>query len=218
MNTQDAVDTIWEYMHMGHTLQTADIILILGSNDIRVGTHAAELYHAGYAPIVAISGDGTKHETALLRDTHSGRTEAAVLCDVCIESGVPESAIIIEDQANNTGQNFEFMKPLLEERGIKLQTAIVVQKPYMERRVFATGKIWWPEIDLILTSPAGSFDDYIKDTFDSDTIINLMMGDLERIKEYPARGFQIYQDIPPDVWAAFLYLADQGYTKHLLKA
>ncbi len=203
---------------MGHTLQVSDIIFILGSNDARVGEHAATLFHTGYAPIIAISGDGTKHETVLLRDTHGGRREAEVLRDICLNADVPESVIIIEDQANNTGQNFEFMKPVLHARGHTVQTAIIVQKPYMERRAYATGKIWWPEVNLIITSPTGSFEEYTKEAFDQDTIINIMMGDLERIKEYPARGFQIYQDIPGVVWDSFLYLKEQGYTKHLLQS
>jgi uncharacterized SAM-binding protein YcdF (DUF218 family) len=178
MEKEQAVTLIWDYMHMGHTLRPADVIFVLGSNDVRVGTHAAELYHRGLAPLIAISGDGTKHETALLKDTHGGRTEASVLTEICLKAGVPASALITEDKANNTGQNFEFMTPILTAHGITPKTAIVVQKPYMERRAYATGKIWWPDVELILTSPAGTFTEYTKDAFDPDTIINIMQGDL----------------------------------------
>jgi hypothetical protein len=44
-----------------------------------------------------------------------------------------------------------------------------------------------------------------------------MVGDLERIKLYPEKGFQIYQEIPEDVWAAFEELVNAGYTRHLVK-
>ena len=39
------------------------------------------------------------------------------------------------------------------------KTVICVQKPYMERRTFATGKIWWPETEILVTSPLLSIDD-----------------------------------------------------------
>jgi hypothetical protein len=44
-----------------------------------------------------------------------------------------------------------------------------------------------------------------------------MVGDLQRTKLYPDKGFQIYQEIPSDVWEAYEKLVEQDYTKHLLK-
>jgi hypothetical protein len=44
-----------------------------------------------------------------------------------------------------------------------------------------------------------------------------MVGDLQRIREYPARGFQIPQDIPDDVWDAYEQLVRAGYDRHLMK-
>jgi hypothetical protein len=44
-----------------------------------------------------------------------------------------------------------------------------------------------------------------------------MVGDLQRIREYPARGFQISQEIPDDVWEAYEKLVRAGYDKYLLK-
>jgi hypothetical protein len=43
-----------------------------------------------------------------------------------------------------------------------------------------------------------------------------MVGDLQRIKVYPEKGFQISQDIPDDVWKAYEELVRLGYTKHLV--
>lgn len=44
-----------------------------------------------------------------------------------------------------------------------------------------------------------------------------MVGDLQRIKEYPAKGFQIEQEIPDEVWSAYETLVAAGYDKHLIK-
>jgi hypothetical protein len=43
-----------------------------------------------------------------------------------------------------------------------------------------------------------------------------MVGDLQRIRVYPARGYQIAQDIPDEVWAAFEQLVRGGYDKFLI--
>jgi hypothetical protein len=42
-----------------------------------------------------------------------------------------------------------------------------------------------------------------------------MVGDLQRIRIYPSRGFQIEQEIPDDVWQAFEKLVELGYDRHL---
>ena len=43
-----------------------------------------------------------------------------------------------------------------------------------------------------------------------------MVGDLQRIKLYPALGYQIAQEIPDDVWSAFEELVRAGYDKYLM--
>jgi hypothetical protein len=91
----------------------------------------------------------------------------------------------------------------------------------MERRGYATFRKLWPDKDVRVTSPQVSLDEYLgaytNDALTTSDVISIMVGDLQRIREYPARGFQIAQEIPPDVWAAFLALVDAGYNKHLIR-
>ncbi len=49
-----------------------------------------------------------------------------------------------------------------------------------------------------------------------EMLINVMIGDLQRIRIYPERGFQISQPIPEDVWSAYEELAAMGYDRHLI--
>jgi hypothetical protein len=42
-----------------------------------------------------------------------------------------------------------------------------------------------------------------------------MVGDLQRIKLYPGLGFQVYQEIPGDIWQAYNQLVDLGFDEHL---
>jgi hypothetical protein len=44
-----------------------------------------------------------------------------------------------------------------------------------------------------------------------------MVGDLQRIKIYPAKGFQVPQEIPDEVWKAYERLVEMGFDKHLVK-
>jgi hypothetical protein len=43
-----------------------------------------------------------------------------------------------------------------------------------------------------------------------------MVGDLQRIVEYPKRGLQVAQDVPDSVMKSWSNLVQNGYTKHLL--
>lgn len=197
---------------MHHELRPMDAIFALGSNDTRVAERAADLYHQGLAPIVIFSGNKGK------RPSLSG-PEAEVFAEVAISRGVPEERIIKESNATNTGENIVFTKRLLAEKGINLSSFILVQKPYMERRTYATFRKQWPEAECIVTSPKISFEEYPNPAYhaDKDRFINIMVGDLQRIKEYPTKGFQIPQEIPEEVWGAHERLVSFGYTENAMK-
>ncbi|WP_407646833.1 hypothetical protein [Allosaccharopolyspora coralli] len=44
------VETLWEFHDMHHEVRPCDVIVGLGSHDLAVATHCAELFQAGYAP------------------------------------------------------------------------------------------------------------------------------------------------------------------------
>jgi uncharacterized SAM-binding protein YcdF (DUF218 family) len=130
---------------------------------------------------------------------------------------VPASAILVENKSTNTGENIIFTDRLLKEHGRDPHSFIVVQKPYMERRSYATFKKHWPDKNVAITSPQISFEDYPTDEIPLDRVIEIMAGDLQRIREYPAKGFQIPQEIPGEVWEAFEKLVDAGFDGHLIR-
>lgn len=217
MTIDSAAQKIWDYMLMHQELKKADVILVLGCRDTQVAERAAQLYLDGWSPILLFTGSGSIHNHKPGREKFNGSTEAEVFADIAIKMGVPREATIIENESQNTGQNYEFSIKKLRQHNIDPKRMILVQKPYMERRTYATGKIWLPNIELIVTSPQVSFDEYLTKYADRETALNTMVGDLQRIKEYPKKGFQIEQDIPKDVWVAYEFLIGQGYTKRLIK-
>ena len=203
---------IWDYHLLHHPLKKVDCILSLCSNDIRVAEYAADLFKKGYAPLLAFSGG-----SGVLTHGLFNKPEAEVFADVAVSRGVPREKILLEPKSTNTGENIQYTKRLFEENEIPWNAFIVIQKPYMERRTYATIKKVAPEMEFIISSPPIAFDQYPNDVISKDMMINIMIGDLQRIKLYPERGFQIYQEIPADVWEAYETLAAMGYTKHLVK-
>lgn len=207
---------VWDYHHLNHKLKKSDLLFVLGSHDIRVAEYASQLFLEGYAPLLLFSGnEGVGREISGFQ----GTPEAERFAQVAREIGVPEGSILIENEARNTGENITLSYRLLKEKNIEVKSIIAVQKPYMERRTFATLKAQWPrpQPEFIVTSQTVSFEEYINNPlYPAEYTINVMVGDLQRIKEYPKHGFQIEQDIPPEVWNAWEQLVSAGYDKHLL--
>ena len=211
VNIDKLAEIIWEYHLLHHDLKKSDCILVLCSNDIRVAEHAANLFLDDWAPLLIFSGG-----VGELTQGMYGCSEAEYFASISVKKGVPMSKILIESRSTNTGENIKFTKELLRTNEIDVNDFIIVQKPFMERRSYATFKNHLPQKNLILSSPNISFSDYPNQQLPKESIINVMVGDLQRLKEYPKKGFQIPQDIPKNVWDAYLELISSGYDKHLI--
>ena len=208
------VETIWNYHQLGHALRQSDAILVLCSHDRIVAERGAQLLLDGWAPLLIFSG-GLGVVTSRIWSV----PEADQFAEIAIGMGVPPERIVIENRSTNTGENVLFTRRLVEERRLALQTFIVVQKPYMERRSWATFRKVWPEKDLVVTSPRLSLDEYLArydhQPLSPDDAIAIMVGDLQRIRVYGEKGFQIPQEIPDEVWRAYEALVAAGYDGYL---
>jgi uncharacterized SAM-binding protein YcdF (DUF218 family) len=197
-----------------HTpLEKADCIFVLGSHDTRVAERAAEIYLQGWAPLLIFSGGLGRLTKELWRET-----EAELFAKIAVQKGVPESHILVENRSTNTGENVLFTRQLLEQRGLNPQSFILVQKPYMERRTYATFQKQWPGKTVCVTSPQIALEDYPTPEAPLEAVIHIMVGDLQRIRIYAEKGFQIHQDIPEEVWTAYERLVALGFDKQLIKA
>ncbi len=205
---------VWDYMRLVHPAAPADAILTLGSFDPQAAVHAASLWRAGLAPVVIMSG-GIAHRGGLL-DTGWDRPEAEVFADVAVREGVPREKILIEDRAQNTGDNFILGKAVAARAGLHLEKLLVVAKPYMTRRGFATGRKVWPEVELYMQCEPIDMDAYFAREPDPERTLLAMIGDLHRIVVYPVLGFQIEQERPDAVMQAFAALVAAGYGSRLV--
>jgi uncharacterized SAM-binding protein YcdF (DUF218 family) len=213
---QSLAETLWDYHLMKQQVAKADAILVLCSHDERVAERGAELFLEGFAPLIIFSGGRGEITRQLWQEP-----EAERFARIAMSLNVPRESILIEVESTNTGENIAFTKRLLAEKGLDPQSFIVVQKPYMERRSYATFRKLWPEKELIVTSPQVSFRSYLAEyanrALSVADVVSIMVGDLQRIKIYPERGFQIEQEIPDHVWHAFERLVRAGYDKYLIQ-
>jgi len=200
---------IWDYHHVEHTVQPADCILVLGSHDRRVAERGAELFLGGLAPLLVFSGG-----LGRLTTNHWTEPEAEKFAQIAYNLGVPADKILLEKRSTNTGENIRFTYQLFQENNQEVKSIILVQKPYMERRAYATFQKQWPgpPVQLMVTSPQISFKQYPNHEITAEEVIEIMLGDLERIKIYPDQGFQIPQIIPDVVWEAYEELKKKGFS------
>lgn len=203
---------IWNYHQMHHVLQKSDCIFVLGSHDTRVAERGADLWLEGWAPLLVMSGGLGR----LTKDSWT-ETEADLFAKIALNKGVPAEAILVENQSTNTGENISFTRKLLEEKGVEVNRFILVQKPYMERRTYATFMKQWLGKTICVTSPQISFEDYATQDYPLEKVINIMVGDLQRIRIYAEKGFQVYQYIPGEVWEAYERLVELGFDQQLVK-
>lgn len=204
-------EAVWQYHQMGHELRPVDVAIGLGSHDLAVAAFAAELYHAGLFPVLVFTG-GNSPTTA----ARFPRGEAVHYREHALTLGVPDSAILVEPAAGNTGQNVTLSRSMLAEHGYRPRSVLLISKPYMERRAYATCRQVWPEVEVVCASEPLKFDDYVRSIGDEKLVVDMLVGDLQRVIEYPRRGFAVEQHVPAGVMDAYRRLMEAGFTSRLL--
>ncbi|MFE9920733.1 YdcF family protein [Streptomyces sp. NPDC005774] len=202
---------LWDFQQMGHEPRPCSVAIGLGSHDLGVADTTAELYHQGMAPVIVFTG-----ATSRTTRERMPRGEAEHYRERAIELGVPASAILVEPDARNTGENIRFSCVLLEERGIPVSSALLVSKPYEERRAYATACKIWPEVEWVSASTPMSFAQYVDSLQDVHLVVDMLVGAQQRLTVYPRQGFMIEQQIPDDVAAAYERLKAEGFTSRLV--
>jgi hypothetical protein len=94
---------------------------------------------------------------------------------------------------------------------------VLISRPYQQRRAYATCRKVWPETDVVCASRPLPLDEYVTSIGDVDRVINMLVGDTQRVTEYARRGFAIGQDVPDHVHAAYQRLVDAGFTSRLIQ-
>jgi hypothetical protein len=129
---------LWDYNHMKQALRPADFLFVMCSYNLDVADYTDILFMQKMGKFIVLSG-GLAHQTDMLRTGWSD-PEAHVFKERLMELGGKEKDIIIEDKSTNCGENVTFTKELLKDNDPEVQTGLIIQKPYMERRALATAQ------------------------------------------------------------------------------
>lgn len=208
---RDDVETLWDYHDMHHELRPVDVGIGLGSHDLGVAVHTTALYHRSLFPWIVFTGANAP--TTVERFP---RGEAVHYREYALDHGVPDNAILVEPRATNTSENMTYTRQLLQEHGITTGSAILVSRPYQQRRAYATARKVWPDVDILCSSERLPLQDYVTSVGDTDKVINMLVGDTQRITVYAEKGFAIPQPVPDAVESAYRRLVSAGFTKRLV--
>jgi uncharacterized SAM-binding protein YcdF (DUF218 family) len=203
----DDAQILWEYHQLHHELRPTDVAIGLGSHDLGVAFHAADLYQQGWFPLIVFTGANAPTTIERFPDG-----EAVHYAREAIARGVPADRIRVEPKATNTGENITLAHELLAAEGIHPRSATLITRPYQQRRAYATARKLWPELDIIASAQPLDFHTYLAEIGDQAKVLNMLVGDTQRIWVYAERGFAIPQAVPTDVRGAYERLMSAGFT------
>lgn len=207
---------LWDYMRLNQPVKPGDCIIGFGCINDDIALRCAQLYRDEYAPTVVFTGGLGRNTLGRWSQSEAERFRA-----IALKNGVPEERILLENRSTNSAENILFTRKLLEEHGLAGGRLICVHKPFMERRLYAAMCNYWPEANACYTSPELSMEEYIRRTMEQGmsekAVIDVMVGDFQRMEVYAERGYQIPQEIPKRAREAFENLVKLGYTEELVK-
>ncbi|MEU6015975.1 YdcF family protein [Streptomyces sp. NPDC047515] len=202
---------LWSHHLMHHDPRPCSVAVGLGSHDLGVADTAADLYRRGMMPLIVFTG-----ATSRTTRERMPRGEAVHYRERALELGVPDSAVLVEPRARNTGENIRFSRALLEEAGADISSVLLISKPYEERRAHATARKLWPGVEFVSASSPMTFEEYVASIQDDRLVIDMLVGALQRLMVYPAQGFMIADPVPNEVTAAYERLCRAGFTSRLV--
>ena len=206
--TLTAAHLLWDFLGSHAEPAEADVIIVCCSYDLRVCDFACRLLVDSNATKILFSGNTgtwTRHLWA--------EPEALVFAEHAAAQGVPTQAILTEIESTNTGENILFSRRMLSDN----TKVCFVTKPNTLLRVKLTVPVQWPAANASYACPTFSFPDEVSNVVGLYGVINEMVGDLQRILDYPKLGYQIPFELPSEVLEAMSYLEEEGFLIHSIR-
>ena len=143
--------------------QPADILFIPGNGHAEPSELAAKLYLEGYAPRIlpsgryAIGSGGFVGQKSGAKE-YSGSfdTEWAFMRHILLENGVPENAILREDEATYTYQNAIYSRRRTDSEQLTIRRAIICCMPMHARRAKMYYETLYPDAKLFVCPAPGT--------------------------------------------------------------
>jgi uncharacterized SAM-binding protein YcdF (DUF218 family) len=165
----------------------ADVIVILEGDGLNRIEKGAELYKAGFAPVVVISGDIDKKPHSI---------PAAEMKPYLIKAGVPDESIILEEKSMNTREQAIEINRLAVDN--KWHSIIMVASHYHQYRAYLT--FLKPILDnkqnvRLINCPARNLSWFLNDESAGGKRSDVLENEFEKIEAYRLNGHQpSYED------------------------
>jgi len=204
MNTRQ--QHIYQFLNKKDKLQKANVIIGFGHFDMNIPKHCCELYLKDFGRKIIYTG-GKGAGSADFKNA-----EAIEFLHYTREQypQIPVNDIIVENRSVNTGENIRFSMDMMKEvsadfnfeSGIK--SAILVATPARQLRVYLTVKMYLKEIQLINLPPETTLEEnFALFKQKNESFSKQLIGELDRLRIYPAQGLCEKIEIPGTVLEAY---------------
>ena len=186
MDAKSMADDIAQFIFVEDTPRHADIIFAPGSSDPTIPERVAELYRDGHAPLVLPAGGvsvklgkfaGVKKKADVYNKDY--QTDCEFYCDVLQRNGVPESAIIQENQSGHTRDNAFFSRKAADAAGLMIRKAIICCKGFHARRCLMLYQMVFPEAEFCVV-PVEGYGVNRRNWHETEYGIDRVLGELSR--------------------------------------
>ena len=182
--------------------EPCDAIVVCCSYDLRVCDYACGLIQQGLAARLVLtgrSGRWTRHLWAV--------PEARIFAERALANGIDPAQIDLEEQAANFGENIAFVREAFPQ----LRRVTFVTKPNSVLRVALTVPVQWPQVTAWIDAPPLAFPQDVSNVIGVWGVIHEMVGDIDRVLQYPALGFQKPHALPAPILQSWQYLIAAGF-------
>lgn len=185
MNNRIITD-ISSYIFVSDTPKKSDAIFLPGGSHPEQPEYAAELYHKGYTKwIIPSGGVSVKRDkwpgVRSKADIYNGnyQSDCELLTDVLIKNGVSADAIIGENKSGHTRDNAFLSRKIVDEKGIKIKTALIVCKAFHARRCLMLYQMAFPDVEINVC-PIHCYNITKDNWYKSEQGIDRVLGELTR--------------------------------------
>jgi hypothetical protein len=209
---EDAAHTLFHWLAVEDTppAEPCDAVIGFGHFDLAIPRRCAELVNAGRAARLIFTG-GIGAGTADLGMPEADASLAALAEE---HPDLAENAVV-ENRSTNTGENIRFTHELLLRAhpalafGHGIRSVLLVATPCRQRRVWLTWRELFPDIPAS-NAPAPARYDSLAALYASkgEDIRRQMLGEYQRLRDYPAKGWIVGEPIPAAIHAAAGIIAE----------
>lgn len=204
---------LWDYLQLHQTMRRSDVIIVLGNQDLRVAEWAAKIFLDGKAPFLVICGG-----IGRLTPPNWKKGEAYEFAKVARKMGVSEEKMILVTEPTNSNDNVISALHILRGQKKKIEKIICVSLPWVQRRSTGYFIKHSTQSRVIFSSPPIPYEKYANEFVTKENIINLLVGEIDRLQKYPQIGMMpLIENVPKEILKATEELKAMGFTEQVLK-